>query len=83
MNTKKALLTELANTMEKAAALAREIAEREPERITLTLDGETLNRVVYTANHGNRAACKLLPSDQGKTSPTQSASCHPDSLDQS
>ena len=47
--TKKELLLEFASTLESAGALARKIAECEPEKITLTLDRETLSRVVYAA----------------------------------
>ena len=81
--TKKELLIEFANALERAAALAREIAEREPETVTIKLDADFLSRAVYKANRDNLATCESLTADQGQTSPEQGAPHLQDSEDQS
>ena len=63
MKDEKALLIELANALDAASALARMVAERQPESVELKLDAEPLSRTVYKAIRDNPEASGLSPVD--------------------
>lgn len=52
----KRLLIEFANALDSASALARRMAECEPQTVELTVDAETFAKAVYRANRDSHGA---------------------------